>query len=297
MKIGILLAALLVANPLPAAAVEAPQSPAEASWSDRFSATVIGSGPDVIMIPGLMSDREVWNSAVASLDGGYRVHLIQIGGFAGEPSGANSEGEILAPLVESLHDYIEAKGLDRPAVVGHSMGGMLGLMLAQAHPEMVGKLLVVDALPFYSLLFSPGATVEAVRPQAAAMRDGILAMDEASFAAQQSATMARLVRNEAARPELLADTLESDRKVAARAMFELMTTDARPALARVKAPVTVAFATNEHAPEAMVRPLFRNAYAGLAHATFEEVPDSNHFIMVDQPERFEALLAQFLARD
>src|SRR5688572_19942867 len=50
-----------------------------------FSVTVEGKGPDVILIPGLMSGRHVWDRTVADLGGKYRVHRLQLAGFAGEP--------------------------------------------------------------------------------------------------------------------------------------------------------------------------------------------------------------------
>src|SRR5687768_1888250 len=110
MKLSLLLAACLAATLPQAPAYAAPASPAEAATEQRFSITVEGSGPDVIMIPGLASSRHVWDGAVAGLDGRYRVHRLQVAGFAGEPAGPNSEGEILAPLVEELHAYIQRNG-------------------------------------------------------------------------------------------------------------------------------------------------------------------------------------------
>lgn len=297
MKFSILLAALMVANPLPAAAVQPNPVPAETPAGSRFSVIVEGSGPDVILIPGLMSGRNSWDGAAAALKGAYRIHRIQVAGFAGEPAGANADGAILTPLVEALARHIAAEDLDRPAIVGHSMGGLIGLMLAQRHPERVGRLMIVDALPFYSLLFSPHATADSVAPQAAAIRESLLAMDADTFAARQSAAIAGLVKSEAARPSLVADSLASDRSVAARAMFELMTTDVRPGLPSISAPVMIVFATNAHAPRPMVEPLYRRAYASLRRADFAEVPDSHHFLMLDQPQRFQALLGQFLAGD
>jgi pimeloyl-ACP methyl ester carboxylesterase len=84
----------------------------------RFSVTVTGSGPDVILVPGLMSDRAVWDGSAAALEG-HRVHLVQIAGFAGEPAGSNGQGPLLAPIVEELGAYIASVGLERPRIVGH----------------------------------------------------------------------------------------------------------------------------------------------------------------------------------
>ncbi|MDQ3140319.1 MAG: alpha/beta hydrolase [Pseudomonadota bacterium] len=267
---------------------------APAAAQTHFSVAVEGSGPDVILIPGLMSGRSVFDDAAASLGGKYRLHRVQLAGFAGEPVAVDAEGALLPAVVEALHAYIAANRLKRPALVGHSMGGLLGLMLADRYPEAVGKLLIVDALPFYAMMMGPAATAASVGPQAAMLRDGIAAMDDAAFAAQQAQTFAMLVKTEAVRPALLAQSLASDRKVAAQAIYEVMTTDMRPKLASIETPITVAYATNAFATEARVGPLYAS-YAAAPNARIVAVEDSYHFIMQDQPERFHALLKEFLS--
>ena len=269
----------------------------EAAASTRFSVTVEGKGPDLILIPGLMSSRAVWDGAVASLAGKYRLHRVQLSGFAGEPARGNIEGHILPGVVEELDSYIRANRLRRPAIAGHSMGGLLAMMLAAKHPDSVGRVLVVDALPFYSLMFGADATVASVEPRAAAFRDSIAAMPDEAWSGQQARTAAMLVRTEAARPRLIADSLASDRAVAARAVYEVMTMDARPLLASIAAPLTVVFATNAYAPEATIGPLYRSAYAKAPSARLVEIGDSYHFVMTDQSDRFNALLSEFLLRE
>ena len=289
----ILCALLLVAGAIATTAQAAPAQ-AEAAAPSRFSVTIEGSGPDVILIPGLTSSRAVWDQAASGLGGKYRVHRVQIAGFAGEPAGPNAEGELLPAIVEELNAYIAASKLKRPAIVGHSMGGLLGLMLAAKHPGSVGKLLVVDALPFYSMLMGPSTTVESVKPQAAQFRDALIAMPAAAYEAQLGRSLAMLVKEEKARPALTAAALASDRKVAAKAIYEDMITDVRPSLPQIRAPLTVAHATNAFAPDAMVGQLYRSGYAGAPKAKLVQVEDSYHFIMIDQPARFEAILKEFL---
>src|SRR3546814_12964717 len=57
--------------------------------SRRISVTVHGSGPDVVMIPGLGSAPSIWQSAIAAVPG-YRYHLVQVKGFAGTAAEANA---------------------------------------------------------------------------------------------------------------------------------------------------------------------------------------------------------------
>src|SRR5690349_13268100 len=94
-------AALLANDAAPAPLAARAPTPREAAFQPtRFSVTVEGAGPDLILIPGLTSSRHVYDHAVASLGGRYRVHRLQVAGFGGEPARGNAAGPVLAPIVE-----------------------------------------------------------------------------------------------------------------------------------------------------------------------------------------------------
>lgn len=260
----------------------------------RFTVEVRGDGPDVILIPGLGSSRDVWAAQVEALSATHRLHLVQINGFAGQPVGAPA-GEIMAPVVEELSQYIEAYTAGRPAIIGHSMGGLTGLILARRHPERVGRLLIVDALPFFSAMFGPQVTAASAEPQARAMRDQIAAMDDAAFMAQQNMGVGRLVKTEARRAEVVAWSVASDRATFAQAVYEVMTTDMRGEVANVQTPLTIVYAYDPAmGPEAMIDGLYRGGFGPAPNATFVRVDGSFHFIMYDQPAAFQAAVRDFL---
>jgi pimeloyl-ACP methyl ester carboxylesterase len=261
----------------------------------RFSVIVEGAGPDLILIPGLTSSRHVFDQAVAGLGGHYRVHRLQIAGFGGEPARGNATGPVLAPVVEELHAYIPANHLRHAMVAGHSVGGLLALMLAQRHPEDVSRALIVDTLPFFGMLTGPQATAESIAPQAAAMRDGIAGMSDEAWRAQQTAGAARLASTPEGQAELVADSMASDRSVVARALYEDATTDMRPFLPRIHTPLTIAYAVNPFATEATYGALIRAGYATAPNARLIPVESSYHFIMLDQPARFAEILRAFAA--
>jgi pimeloyl-ACP methyl ester carboxylesterase len=167
-------------------------------------------------------------------------------------------------------------------------------MLAQRHPEDVGKALIVDALPFYGALFGPDATPASVEPRAAAFRDAIIGMSDEAYRAQQPATIASMVMTEAARPPVIADALASDRRVVALAIYEDMITDVRPALSAIRVPLTVIYPVNPVATEATYGALVRAGYAGANRVLFVPVEQSYHFVMLDRPDRFNDLLGAFL---
>jgi pimeloyl-ACP methyl ester carboxylesterase len=256
----------------------------------RFSVTVTGSGPDVILIPGLASSAAVWDGTVAKLKDHYRLHVINISGFAGEPAAANATGEILNPEVEAIHAYIAANHLKSPIVVGHSLGGLVGLMLAKAHPEDAGKIVVADALPFIGVLFGPTATVDMIKPQAAAMRDGMQTTPADAFKAQQTGMAQRYATGDADRAKIVDWSMTSDRRVVAEAFYEDMITDLRPDLPNIKTPVVLIYPVAPGMSAAMVDPVYKGAYAGKPDVTFVRIDNSLHFEMLDQPEAFDTAL-------
>ena len=289
--------AALAANgalPSPLSA-QAPASHDARFQPTRFSVVVEGTGPDLILIPGLTSSRHVFDQAVAGLGGHYRVHRIQVAGFGGEPARGNAAGPVLEPVVEELHAYIAANHLRRPMVAGHSVGGLMTLMLAQHYPEDVSRALIVDALPFYAMLFGPTATPASVAPQVAALRDSIAAMTDDVWRAQQAAAAGRLASTTEGRDALMRDSMASDRSVVARALYEDAVTDMRPALPGIGTPLTVVYALNPFATETTYGQLMRTGYAAAPNVRLVAVDPSYHFIMFDQPARFQQILRDFLA--
>ena len=265
--------------------------------SDRVTITASGSGPDVILIPGLSSSTAVWDSTVAALPG-YRYHLVQVNGFAGAPVQGNAEGPVVAPVAEEIARYIDAQGLDRPALVGHSLGGTLAMMVAARHPDAASKVMVVDMVPFLGALFLPGATPESVEPLAAQMRAGIADPDNPPAQREATArqTIATMIRTQSLRAGPIEDTLASDPAVSGQAMYDLITTDLRPELAAIDIPVSVLWVNAPNSPisEEQMAQFYRSSFANAPQVVITHVPDSYHFIMFDAPERFRAELDSFL---
>lgn len=280
-----------------ACAALAPASAAEFT-SERIAVSTEGEGKDVILIPGLGSSPRVWRELVRAVPG-YRYHLVQVSGFAGHARGQNAEGTVAAPVAREIARYIAAQGLDRPAIIGHSMGGTIGLMVAGRHPNALSRLMVVDMLPFLGAMFGPpGTTTESVKPTADAFIAQLRTADPAARQARSAATIDSMVDNVAMRPGALDDSLKSDPDVVARAFHELIVTDLRPELDKVAVPTTVLYVMAK-APgmtEAAIDGAYKAAYAPLKGATLKRIPSSAHFIMWDQSEQFQSEVRQFLGQ-
>jgi pimeloyl-ACP methyl ester carboxylesterase len=244
----------------------------------RFSVQVVGRGPDVILIPGLTSGREVWRATAAAVPG-YRYHLVQVAGFAGAPARGNRSGPVVAPLADEIARYIEERGLDHPAIVGHSMGGTIAMMIAARRPELAGRVMVVDMLPQPAGLF--GGTARDAGPLARFM------------ATPGGSRLFGALLVVFSPPEIARG---SDPDVVGRATRDLATTDLSGSLSRIRAPFTVVYASPDRQANAAIDRGFARAYAAARNARLVRIDGSGHMVMLDQPARFRAALTDFLRR-
>jgi pimeloyl-ACP methyl ester carboxylesterase len=264
----------------------------------RFTVSDLGTvgKPDVVLIPGLASSKAVWDSEAKLLAPNYRLHLVQVDGFAGAPVGGNAgDGAMLPAIVEELHAYIVSAKL-HPAVIGHSLGGLLALMLADKHPEDVSKLVIVDSLPFYGLVFNADATVDAIKPQADAVKQQMLAMPDDQFATMQPMMVGAMVKDKDGQKLVAASSIASDRKVMVNAMYEDLQTDIRGDMATIKTPTLLLYPYDAtmNKDEKAWDALYAGAYKGMANVKIVRVDDSRHFIMYDQPGKMDAAMESFL---
>ncbi|KAB0500491.1 MULTISPECIES: alpha/beta fold hydrolase [Pseudomonas] len=297
MRVGMILAGIGTTLALVSTSPAQPASlPPGTINQGGISVLVQGSGTDIILIPGLASSYEVWADLASRLRQSHRLHLVQVAGFAGSPAVSDPDGRVAAPTAEAIAEYIRSQRIEAPVIIGHSLGGEVALMLGARHPDQVGRLMIVDALPFYTLLFDPSATSETATPHAAAMRAAMLAATPEQAKAMQHASIARLAKTEAVRPGLAAAGISSDRKTMANATYELMVTDLRPELGRIRVPVEVVYAYDllygVHASH--VDAMFRNAYVSTPNISFRRIDGSFHFVMLDQPELFAGAVIKFL---
>jgi pimeloyl-ACP methyl ester carboxylesterase len=284
--------------PLVACSRETPrESAADSSGaftSDRISVVTRGTGPDIILIPGLASSTDVWSTVVDTLDDRYRLHLVQVNGFAGAAAGANADGPVAAPVAEELDRYIRESGLVRPAVIGHSMGGSIGMMLAARHPASVGRLMVVDMTPYMAVMLGPAAsTPDGLRRMSDDFRDSIL--KSPTMLEQMFTTMTRVPAMQTA---LAQQVRSSHRPTVANAMHELLMTDLRPEIGRITAPTTLLYVIPPNLPMSAAEfdAGTRQGFANLPNTRIVKIENSAHFIQFDQPARFLAEVDAFMKR-
>lgn len=264
----------------------------------NLSIEVIGKGRPVLMIPGLNSGADTWRDTCAALQAdAVQCHLVQLPGFAGLPA---VETETFLPAMrDRLLAYIAERDLAGPVVIGHSLGGTLALMMAVEKPDAIGRLVIVDTLPFFPAATNPAATVASVRPGVEQMRTAMRTADDASYRAQARAAVSRMAHGADRVKTLEAWGEASDRATTTQAMFELMTTDLRDAIAGVRCPTLVLGSWAGYAAYGATREstanIFRSQYAKLDGMRLAMSEAGYHFLMWDDPTWLHAQVRQFIS--
>ncbi len=264
-----------------------------------FTVEVSGSGKPVILIPGLGCSSEVWRETVVHLNKeGYQTHALTLAGFGGVAPLPTPNDHFLATVREDLVTYIKTNKLDHPVVMGHSLGGFLALWLAETNPEIASRIISVDGLPFLTAIMNPTITPEGVKRVAADTRNQFESATDEQFKQRQRASVASMiVAPENVEREMKVAAL-ADRNTETEAMVEMMSTDLRPQLTAIKAPVLVMGtwisykdygATHESGFQ-----LYSAQFGNLPTVKLVMNDTSKHFIQLDAPDWFYNQVDQFL---
>ena len=256
---------------------------------------VVGQGRPVLMIPGLNSAASTWTETCAALQPGVQCHIVQLPGFAG--ASAVATDNFLAGMRDRLLAYLDDRKLDRPVVMGHSLGGVLALQMAAEKPGRIERLVIVDSLPFLAGL--RGMTPEAARGMAAGMRQQMMAGSKEQWEAGVRQGAGGMSRSPANAERIVTWGLASDRETTAQAMSELWGEDLRPLLPRIATPTLVLGSWAAYEPMGSTlestKKIFETQYAGLGGAKVAMSQRGYHFLMWDDADWLVGEVKGFLA--
>jgi pimeloyl-ACP methyl ester carboxylesterase len=263
---------------------------------DAFQVKVSGHGPAMILIPGLSSSGETWDTTVAHYKDRFECHVLTVAGFAGVP-------RVPAPMLDrvrdGLADYIRKNKMEKPVVVGHSLGGFVALALAAKYPNLPGKLVIVDAYPFFGGLSDPDITAAKARENAAQMRQymGAQTQDMYERYVKSGVATRMMVTKDSDLERIIAWGLASDRTAVTDAMSELFAADLRDDLASIKSPTLVLgtwIGASQYTDRQKTEANLRRQYAKLAGVEIQITDKARHFIMWDDPDWMFGQLDRFL---
>jgi N-formylmaleamate deformylase len=269
-----------------------------------FTVKITGHGQPMILIPGLASSGDTWNGTVAHFKNRYTCYVLTLAGFAGVPA---IQRPLLLTVREDLAAYIVKHHLDKPVIVGHSLGANVALDLAEHHPELVGPVVIVDSLPFYAGAWFQAKTLADAQPIIKQMSAGMAQETQQQYLmyAKSGAATKYMVTSPENLQELEQWSVDSDMHTVNNSMIELVSEDLRPDLSRITSPTLVlgtwigvrAQLAERHISVSRAETVstFEQQYENLPHLHFAMSDQARHFIMFDDPQWFYAQLDKFLA--
>ncbi|RXM46090.1 alpha/beta fold hydrolase [Flavobacterium sp. YO64] len=252
-----------------------------------FEVIKTGKGKQsIIFIPGFASSGEVWNETKTAFEKEYTCYTFTMAGFAGvkpqqNPSFENWKTEIA--------NYIKDNKIEKPILIGHSMGGGLALAIAADYPELIRKIVVVDALPCLAALMDPSFKSKE-NNDCSAMVSQMTGMTDAQFLEMQKKTMPRLLADASKMDTVVDWSLKSDRKTFAQMYCDFSNTDLRNKIAAIKCSSLIlleSYFIN-------LKPAIEEQYKNLKTADFKYASKGLHFIMYDDAAWYLAQLNTFV---
>jgi pimeloyl-ACP methyl ester carboxylesterase len=235
-----------------------------------------GSGPAVVFLHSLAGNTGQWAAQLEHVRKTRRGLALDLRGHGRSepPSDGQFRIEAQVPDVDAV---VDALGLERFALVGHSFGAGVALEYAAARPDRLTHLVVADPIgdgsqtpdaeirPFLDALDSPAYT-ETI--------EGYWS----SIAGPDGAVLERL----------LADLRATPRESVVRGLHAVMAYDPKPALGRLRTPTLAVVTPANDFPYSM-----HKVGPGLPHRVIE---GTGHWLQIERPLEFNRILDQFLGQ-
>ena len=300
---GAFAAAIFSIAPLAVQAAALPPDPPRAESFDVGMLHVdrYGSGDPIVLVPGLACGPWTWNGLIPHLAAKHSVYAVTIAGFAGRPAAGEAS---FAAFEKDLTALFDQRHLVKPVLVGHSLGGTLAIDYAETHPDRVRAVVAADGLPVF-----PGMqqlTAQQREAAGAQMAAGVKGQTHDQLLAFEKNYMATVGVNDAALADQLATlSAQSGPPTVAAWLQADLAADLRPNLAKITVPMLeiAPYSPAEgnpaaplHYTEAEKGDYYRMLLGGVAKLDVVTIAPARHFVMLDQPERFQKALDDFLAR-
>lgn len=252
-----------------------------------FEVKVSGKGAGaIIFIPGFGCAGAVWDASRAKFEKDHTCYTLTMAGFAGVPAQGIST---FKEREKAIADFMREKKISKAIIVGHSMGGAWAMALAADYPELVSKIIVVDALPCLAAMRQ--ADFKTKEPNDCSMMvNSITAMKDEDFYKMQKMNLPQLI-DDTTKIEMLATwSVTSDRRTFAELYCDFMNTDLRERIGSVQCPALVLLEPSFE----KVKPAMNEQFGKMKTADIRYASKGLHFIMYDDKEWFEKQLDSFI---
>jgi len=252
----------------------------------RLQAPEAGQGKPLVLLHGLFGSARNWGAVQKALAAEYRVVALDLRNHG---ASAHAPGMGYAAQAEDVAETLAALGIGNAALLGHSMGGKVAMMLALTRPSLVERLIVADIAP---RPYPPALRATVGAMQAVPLRSGLTRQeaDQALRAAVPEAPIRSFLlqnlRFEATPPAWRIGLTEI-----AAAMPEIEDF-APPPGARFDGPALAMAGALSPYIRAEDHTAFRALFPQIS---FSSIPRAGHWLHAENPEGFLATLKAFLA--
>ena len=262
-----------------------------------------GTGPTaLVLVPGLTCDWKVWDGFIDRNRAKYTMYAVTLPGFGATTPPerpANDKGTPwLDNAVAAVASLIEERKLERPVIIGHSLGGHIALRMAIEHGDKIAGALSFDGGPAIPLGPAPIPLDQRIQAVETMIAPRMLAMTDEEWNQQQDLMAKTMVTSEARSAQLRDMFRTTPTQVGARYMLELIKSDVTGALVASKTPHKVVAAVNDE-PDfgqsaEVMRSNWKSVMSGAREGSLVFIEGSRHFIMDDKPVEFDQAVAGFV---
>jgi pimeloyl-ACP methyl ester carboxylesterase len=214
----------------------------------------------------------------------FRTYAFDLIGF-GDTYQRTIEPSISA-YAEQVIRFLDALGIGRITLVGHSMGGMVSLKIAIDHPERIDRVVTVGA-PIVGSSLAPLLKMTAFRPIARGM-------NAMPWLTQRLFHYFLKEANEQDMLEILEASVKPTADSVRASVRSMMRTDLRPDLPRLSVPALVMHGTRDDIVMPSQIDVIRRAQSTSPYLRQLSIPGSRHFPWADQSDLFHAQLMEYL---
>lgn len=261
---------------------------AQSSRTYSFEFTLSGNGEEAILfIPGFACSQQVWDETKSRFEKDYSCYTLTMAGFAGSPP---EENPSIENWKDEIAEFIIDHEIDKPIVVGHSMGGGLALAIAADYPHLIGDIVVVDALPCLAAMMNPAFESQSDL-DCTHIVEQMTSLPDEQFYQMQKMTANHLMLDTAKQELMVKWSMKSDRRTFAQMYCDFSNTDLRQKIGKIEGKALILLEADFKKFKSAVEEQYKN----LKNANLQYSNNGSHFIMYDDKEWFFNQLDEFIS--
>ncbi|MCJ8167990.1 alpha/beta fold hydrolase [Atopomonas sediminilitoris] len=248
----------------------------------RLYYEVHGHGEPLLLIHGLGSSTRDWEYQVPHLAAHYQVICMDVRGHG--QSDKPRERYRIAAFADDVRALIEHLNLTAVHYLGISMGGMIGFQLASQHPQLLKSLVIVNS--------SPEVKVNTLNDRIQVIKRLLLArvLGLNTLGKALGKMLFPKPEQQELRDKIAQRWPENDKRAYLSALHAIIGWGVREHLPEINVPTLIISADHDYTPVSLKQAYTRE----MANARLVVIEDSRHATPLDQPERFNQCVLNFL---